>query len=571
MIVRSNEPSDIKMNSRPLFPNFWFAVLLCGIFLGLALAAMVPVGIADAVFKIKLVSNPLATGVVNLIAAAGALAIGKRIGRESWREILPLKPVSPLLVLVAGITLLGAFIVLAEVDNLLRLVLPPPRWFSSLFSSLMNFKEYPFGSFFTLVLVAPLTEECLFRGQIMRGFLSRFSVCKAIVVSSILFGLLHLNPWQFASAAFGGLLLGWWRVRTGSLWLCFLGHALQNGTALFAPHLPFRIAGFNTGDPFGPWQGFQPWWLDLGGLVLLVGGVWVFHRLAPKPSPETLSPEAPIHSLGEALPPVPLMPPQSSRRSLAIASLVLGILAMLLSLFLIGAVLGAIGLVLGLIHIRGRLGRNAMAWWGVGLSIAGVAAAIACGCYYYQTYQKMDDLLGISRRAKAIEQRDAWEGVPAPDFEVRTLDGETVRLSDLRGKRVVLDFWATWCPPCVKEIPHFVQLHGETSRDDLVILGFSSEEASALDPFLEKAKVGYPIVSTKGQKLPAPFSKTQIIPTTFFIDRNGVIQSIAVGYDDFAAIKERALAADFAGELKAAPATPAAPTPDGGTRDDNGD
>jgi hypothetical protein len=106
----------------------------------------------------------------------------------------------------------------------------------------------------------------------------------------------------------------------------------------------------------------------------------------------------------------------------------------------------------------------------------------------------------------------------------------------------------------VKEIPHFIQLHNETSRDDLVIVGISSEGESKLKPFVKKHAVNYPIAAA--DDLPSPYADIQSIPTTFFIDRQGVIQTILVGYHGLAELKARALAKDLEGEPKSAPAPP---------------
>jgi len=239
---------------------------------------------------------------------------------------------------------------------------------------------------------------------------------------------------------------------------------------------------------------------------------------------------------------------------LAIASLVLGILALVLSLFLIGILFGLIGVILGLVHLRRHRGSNGMAWWGVGLSMLGILASVGLGIAYYQGFKQLKQMIASEGTAGGGVAVEAWEGVLAPDFSVATLDGHTIKLSELRGKRVVLDFWATWCPPCVKEIPHFIQLHNETSRENLVIVGISSEEEGKLKPFVKKHGVSYLIASADG--LPSPYKDVQSIPTTFFIDRQGVIQSILVGYHDLKELKARALAKDFEGEPKAAPAPP---------------
>ncbi len=247
-------------------------------------------------------------------------------------------------------------------------------------------------------------------------------------------------------------------------------------------------------------------------------------------------------------------PPAPPRLGLAIASLVLGIMAFLFSLFVVGAFFGIVGLLLGWIHIAAKRGGNIMAWWGVSLSILGIIVGISLGVVYFKLAKEFYQSMGsISTSGQGSAEAD-WQGVLAPELSVTTLDGRTIKLSDLRGKRVVLDFWATWCGPCVKEIPHFVKLYNETSRDQLEIVGISEEPEATLRPFLKQKGVLYPIVSAKD--LPPPYNNHQTIPTIFFIDRKGVIQSVVVGYHEFDQLKSLALAEDYQGEAKSKPEPP---------------
>lgn len=249
------------------------------------------------------------------------------------------------------------------------------------------------------------------------------------------------------------------------------------------------------------------------------------------------------------------LPPAAPRRGLAIASLVLGIVGIGLSLFLVGGVLGLVGVALAMAHILSKRGRNAMAWWGLGLSLVSILATIALGFAYVAFFKQVKATMATMQTGGTLAS--TWEGVLAPDFTVTNLEGKVTRLSDLKGKRVVLDFWATWCGPCVKEIPEFIRLQKETSRDELAIIGISDENADTLKSFVKKHGVTYAIVSAKG--LPGPFHDLEAVPTTFFIDRKGVIQSIAVGARDYTQLKELALAKDFEGEVRQQPRTPPAP------------
>ena len=240
---------------------------------------------------------------------------------------------------------------------------------------------------------------------------------------------------------------------------------------------------------------------------------------------------------------------------LAVSSLVLGILAVVLSLFLVGAILGLVGLVLGVLHLRRPHAPRGMAGWGVALSGLAIVASAGFGLVYYAAYQAVEEMMVAGEVDLSV-----WEGVIAPDITVKSLDGETIQLSQLRGTRVILDFWATWCGPCVMEIPHFVQLVNEIPPEDLAIVGISSEDEATLRPFVKSHGINYPIVSAD-LSIP-PYSLVQAIPTTFVIDRNGVIQSVLLGYHDLTRLRALATAAEYAGEPKSAPEPPASGLPE---------
>jgi cytochrome c biogenesis protein CcmG/thiol:disulfide interchange protein DsbE len=124
-------------------------------------------------------------------------------------------------------------------------------------------------------------------------------------------------------------------------------------------------------------------------------------------------------------------------------------------------------------------------------------------------------------------------GKPAPAFTLQDLNGKNISLSDLRGKVVIIDFWATWCPPCVKEIPHFVELHEQYKDKGVEIVGISLDHAgvSVVKAFVQKFQIKYPIMMTDG-KVDKAFGGIPSIPTTFLIDSAGNISKKYVGYND---------------------------------------
>ncbi|MBI5394734.1 MAG: CPBP family intramembrane metalloprotease [Verrucomicrobia bacterium] len=237
------------MQQTPKFPGIGQAILLIVGALVLIIGIAVPVALVGLALKLKLVEHPAVMGGINLGALGIAIALGAFLARSPLREVFPFAPVRLALVVPMLLSVLGAVILLSEADNCVRYFWRPPEWLANLFGDLTNAKTSFWGSLFTLVLVAPVTEELLFRGVILHGFLSRYTVKTSVVVSAILFGLMHLNPWQLTSGIGLGLLLGWWLVRTHSLLPCLAGHALLNSMPLTNPLLPFRIPGFNTEAP----------------------------------------------------------------------------------------------------------------------------------------------------------------------------------------------------------------------------------------------------------------------------------------------------------------------------------
>jgi peroxiredoxin len=113
------------------------------------------------------------------------------------------------------------------------------------------------------------------------------------------------------------------------------------------------------------------------------------------------------------------------------------------------------------------------------------------------------------------------------DFTLTDLSGKNWTLKDLRGKVVLLNFWATWCPPCRKEMPDLEALYRRFEPQGLVILGVSDEDTDKVKPFIEQQEITYPVLLDPGRKVNELF-QIQGIPKTFVYDREGkiVAQSI---------------------------------------------
>lgn len=114
------------------------------------------------------------------------------------------------------------------------------------------------------------------------------------------------------------------------------------------------------------------------------------------------------------------------------------------------------------------------------------------------------------------------EGSLANDFTLDNLKGEKIRLSDLRGKPVVLNYWATWCVPCIEEMPMF-QAYSERYPNFMMIGVNQAESLELVSPFIERMGLTYPILLDLNSKVSQAY-KVFLLPTTFFIDEEGMIR-----------------------------------------------
>lgn len=119
---------------------------------------------------------------------------------------------------------------------------------------------------------------------------------------------------------------------------------------------------------------------------------------------------------------------------------------------------------------------------------------------------------------------------PGPTWSLTDLDGKPVGSEALKGKVVVVDFWATWCGPCVHEIPGYVELQKKYAERGLVIVGLSLDQKgeAAVRPFAKRMKINYPLALATPEVVTA-FGEIESIPTTFLIDREGKLRHRKLG------------------------------------------
>ena len=132
--------------------------------------------------------------------------------------------------------------------------------------------------------------------------------------------------------------------------------------------------------------------------------------------------------------------------------------------------------------------------------------------------------------ARGIKEKKISSGrETAPDFILPALDGSRLRLSDFKGKVVILDFWATRCPPCRKEIPGFIELYKKYEGEGLEIVGVCLESETTVKPFAKETGINYTLVFAN-REIGRQYGGIQYIPTTFIINRQGNIAKKHVGY-----------------------------------------
>jgi peroxiredoxin len=118
----------------------------------------------------------------------------------------------------------------------------------------------------------------------------------------------------------------------------------------------------------------------------------------------------------------------------------------------------------------------------------------------------------------------------APDLSLTDIDGKTIKLADLRGKVVLLNFWATWCTPCRTEIPDLVKWQREYQRDALRVIGitYPPQKMNEVRRFARELKINYPVaIGTK--EIKQEFTASETLPVTVIIDREGIIRGIVEG------------------------------------------
>jgi peroxiredoxin len=157
-----------------------------------------------------------------------------------------------------------------------------------------------------------------------------------------------------------------------------------------------------------------------------------------------------------------------------------------------------------------------------------IVAAIVGGLWWYQSRDDEDSAGG--NQVAAGEDTAPEEGRLAPDFQLTALDGSTVRLTDLRGNPVVVNFWATWCEPCKEEMPDLADAAGRHQQEGLVVLGVNvKEDAGSVGSFVEDFGIDFPILLDSNGFIQDRYRANRGLPMSFLIGSDGVIDDVFIG------------------------------------------
>ncbi len=237
------------------YPRFWEAV-------GLVLLAIVVqyfvgtnVDLIGRVVRVLRDDAPLNLAVTNALSLGLIIAWGHYKTGARFAEVFPLGPVPRRLWPGIALLLLGSATFGRALYALLNCISPEPEWLDDS----LDMRLDPAGAYVLAVLVAPVTEELLFRGLILRGFVRNYGATVAIAASALMFALLHVSPWRLVSVAVDGAFMAWLVIRTRSLIPALLMHAVGNGLAV--------LLMLSASQPDAAWE-LSP---DVQLLLLLAG------------------------------------------------------------------------------------------------------------------------------------------------------------------------------------------------------------------------------------------------------------------------------------------------------------
>jgi membrane protease YdiL (CAAX protease family) len=258
-----------------IYPTIKNAILLCLLFLGIQIGLGLLIGVFQLIFKISDTSlfSGVLTALASIISFGIVLLVGFKKTKRKFNEVFKFNKVSPFLWVAAIVFSIGFHILNSELSNILNYFLPMSEIFINVLYETLMAEQIFVISIIIVGIIPGFAEELLFRGLILDGLINNYSKRKAIIISALLFGIIHLNPWQFLTGFIFGLIFAWICIKTNSILLCIYIHLFNNVLSTVAIRLKniIPIKGYNIIEISS--KEFHPLWFDLSGLVLLALGI----------------------------------------------------------------------------------------------------------------------------------------------------------------------------------------------------------------------------------------------------------------------------------------------------------
>lgn len=210
------------------YPTTLEAIHLLVLYVFLQSLVDFPLALYDYHHDTNWLSNVWISSISTFSITAFIFIYGFRKTGNSFKNTFAIKAFNPLIIIAVIVMLPAMQYLIGLLNQQVEKVLPPPPWFWELFERIFKNRFGFWGVILKVVVLAPVIEEVLFRGIIMHGLMRNYKNWYAILLSGILFSVFHLNPWQMTYTFFLGLLLGWIMVKTRSLPLAIIVHALNN-------------------------------------------------------------------------------------------------------------------------------------------------------------------------------------------------------------------------------------------------------------------------------------------------------------------------------------------------------
>jgi membrane protease YdiL (CAAX protease family) len=284
---------NMEIKSYPRIKN---AILLCLLFLGIQIGLGVIFSLVIGIMGISTESTIFGIGniALNLFAFSVVILIGVKKSKQKFNKIFKFVNVSLDYWLAIIVFMAGFVIISSEIDNVLIYFLPMPEFLQDTFELIMV-KQLFIVSIFLVGIIPGLTEEMLFRGIILNGLEKNYSNKKAILISALLFGIIHLNPWQFVTAFIIGVISAWICIKTKSIILCIYMHIFNNILSVVALKYKEQLSinGFNTTYTGNAEHIFQPIWFDIIGIITTLLGILLIKKAVKNQKTSHNSPIAP--------------------------------------------------------------------------------------------------------------------------------------------------------------------------------------------------------------------------------------------------------------------------------------